>query len=49
VKLRAITRVFKSFSLEYNEDLRTEVFEAYDEVKRGEVISGDQIDELIKD
>jgi AbrB family looped-hinge helix DNA binding protein len=49
VKLRAITRVFKSFSLEYNEDLRTEVFEAYDEVKRGEVISGDRIDELIKD
>jgi hypothetical protein len=25
------------------------VFEAYDEVKRGEVISGDRIDELIKD
>ncbi len=49
VKLRAVTRVFKSFSLQNNEDLRNEVFEAYDEVKRGETISGDQIDELLKD
>jgi AbrB family looped-hinge helix DNA binding protein len=49
VKLRAVTRVFKSFSLQNNEDLRNEVFEAYDEVNRGETISGDQIDELLKD
>lgn len=49
VKLRAVTRVFKSFSLQNNEDLKNEVFEAYDEVKRGETISGDQIDELLKD
>jgi hypothetical protein len=49
VKLRAVTRVFKSFSLQNNEDLRNEVFEAYDEVKRGETISVDQIDELLKD
>jgi AbrB family looped-hinge helix DNA binding protein len=49
VKLRAVTRVFKSFSLQNNEDLRNEVYEAYDEVKRGETISGDQIDELLKD
>jgi hypothetical protein len=49
VKLRAVTRVFKSFSLQNDENLRNEVFEAYDEVKRGETISGDQIDELLKD
>lgn len=49
VKLRAVARVFKSYSLEYNEDLRNEVFESYDEVKKGGVISGDQINEILKD
>jgi AbrB family looped-hinge helix DNA binding protein len=49
VKLRAVARVFKSYSLQYNKDLRDEVFASYDEAKKGKVISADQVDEYLKD
>ena len=49
VKLRAVARVFKSYSLEYNKDIRDEVFASYDEAKKGNTISSDQVDALLKD
>jgi hypothetical protein len=49
VKLRAVARVFKSYSLEYNKDIRDEVFASYDEAKKGNTISSDQVDAFLKD